>query len=131
MLVQLLILKEQELNDIITDAKQMAVTHRHQDGSYGILLLAPYQVSRSNWQEAVKSGYYTKACMSETSEAEKTADLIWSHLQIPDTFDLSCQVLKYRDGSDRVPEFRLEWRPDVCFIGSLASEHEDLLDMSE
>lgn len=120
--------RREELNDIITDAKQMAVAHKHLDDTVGLLLLAPYQVSRAHWQEAVRTGFYTKDCLSETSEAEKTADLIWSHLQMPETRELRCQVLKYRDGSDRAPEFTLEWRPEVCYIGSTASGHADLLE---
>jgi hypothetical protein len=121
--------RREELNDIITDAKQMAVNHKHMDDTTGILLLAPYQVSRAHWQAAMLSGHYDKSCLAETSEAEKTADLIWSHLQLRDTRDLFCQILKYRDGSDRTPDFNLEWRPDVCFIGSQASAHDDLLDL--
>ena len=120
--------RREELNDIITDAKQLAVSHRHLDGTTGFLLLAPYQVSRVHWQNARLTGQYDKSCLSETSEAEKTADLIWSHLQLPDTRELTCQILKYRDGSDRIPDFRLEWRPEVCSISSMMAEHDDLLE---
>ena len=120
--------RREELNDIITDAKQMAVAHRHHDGTVGLLLLAPYQVSRAHWQSARESGHYDKSCLSETSEAEKTADLIWSHLRKDDLTELTCQVLKYRDGADRTQDFRLEWRPEVCYIGSMANAHDDLLE---
>ena len=105
----------------------MAVSHRHHNGTVGILLLAPYQVSREQWKHAVETGFYTKDCLSETSEAEKTADLIWSHLQIPGTPGLRCQILKYRDGDDRANEFQLEWRPEVCYLGSMAATNIDLL----
>lgn len=121
--------RREELNDIITDAKQMAVSHRHMDDTVGILLLAPYQVSREKWQEAVNRGFYTKDCMAETSEAEKSADLIWSHLQMPDTHEMRCQILKYRDGSDRADPFVVEWKPEVCYIASMQSAANlDLLD---
>jgi hypothetical protein len=121
--------RREELNDIITDAKQMAVNHKHRDDSTGVLLLAPYQVSRAHWQQAMLTGHYDKSCLAETSEAEKTADLIWSHLQQRDTHDLFCQILKYRDGSDRTPDFTLAWRPEVCYISSQASVHDGLLDL--
>jgi hypothetical protein len=121
--------RREELNDIITDAKQMAVAHKHQDDTVGVLLLAPYQVSRAHWQEACRSGSYTKDCLSETSEAEKTADLIWSHLVMPETRELRCQVLKYRDGAERQEPFTLRWRQDVCEITSMENVHADLLDV--
>jgi len=119
--------RREELNDIITDAKQMAVNHRHHNGTVGVLLLAPYQVSREQWKRAVEAQAYTKDCLAETSEAEKTADLIWSHLQIPNVPGLRCQILKYRDGSDRSQDFTLEWKPENCYIGSMTSAHADLL----
>jgi replicative DNA helicase len=117
----------EELNDIIRDAKQMAVTHRHKDSSTGVLLLAPYQIPRIKWQEAKSTGRYDKSCLADTAEAERTADLIWSHLQRDEQMELTCQVLKYRDGNDRIPEFRLEWRPEQSYLASIATNQDDLL----
>lgn len=124
--------RREELNDIIMESKQMAVNHKHLDDSRGVLLLAPYQISRANWLEAIKSGTYTKACMSETSEAEKTADLILSHLVVPDRpNEIKAQILKYRDGNDKINEFYLDWISDCCVIKSKEVERVDLLDNND
>lgn len=96
---------QEEYNDLIKDAKQLATTFA--DGR-GIPLVSPWAMNQSRWREAKEHGEYTLGSLSETSEAEKSADQILSLLRNPDQpNEVKVQFLKNRDGSVPRP-FTLE-----------------------
>jgi len=86
--------RREELDDLLIATKRLAVDLR-------IPIMSPWQISRDAWKEAQKSGGYDKASLSDTSQAEKSTDLIMSLLRSPDNAaQLICQILKYRDGEE-------------------------------
>jgi replicative DNA helicase len=89
----------QELSDIVKAAKQMAATF---DDGQGVTIVSPWQVNRTSYEEATKSGYYTLRALSDTAEAEKSADVVISLLGNTQSAgrytELKCQILKNRDG---------------------------------
>lgn len=90
----------EEYNDIIRDAKVMAVTH---DNGRGVPIISPWAMAQDKYKEALTRGSYTLGNLAETSEAEKSVDQIISLLRFPDTpNEVKLQFLKNRDGS--VPE---------------------------
>lgn len=83
--------RREELDDMLISAKRLAA-------SENVPLLSPWQVSRAAWEKAVDNGQYTRAALSDTSQAEKSSDLILSLLRRDDEHELQCEILKYRDG---------------------------------
>lgn len=105
----------EELNDILKDAKAMAVSH---DGGRGVPLVSPWQMSQSAYKDALRSGEYTLANLADTSEAEKSSDTIISLLRMPDTpGEVKAQMLKVRD-SDRPAPFTLEIDYRCTYLGT-------------
>ncbi len=103
----------EELDDIIRGSKQLAVSF---SGGRGISLVCPYQVSRDAWREALDTGTYTKACMSNTSEAERAADGIVTILRTEQGGSVG-QLVKYRDaGEDENVKFAYEVRAEACLF---------------
>ena len=110
----------EELDDIIRGCKQLATSF---GGGKGIALICPYQVSREAWKEALQTGKYTKACMSNTSEAERTADAIITILRLDQA--TRGQIVKYRDaGEQSNVEFNYDVRAEVCLFQALRQEAE-------
>lgn len=104
----------EELNDILKDAKAMAVSH---DGGRGVPLVSPWQMSQSAYKDALRSGEYTLANLADTSEAEKSSDTIISLLRQPDTpGEVKAQMLKVRD-ADRPSPFTLEIDYRCSYLG--------------
>lgn len=89
----------ERLTDILKEAKRMAVTF---NGGEGVPLVSPWQINRQWYDLAQTSGLYSKQALAETSEAERSPDLIVSMLGPRDNTDrvreLKGQVLKNRDG---------------------------------
>lgn len=86
--------RREELDDLLISSKRLAVDKN-------IPLISPWQLSRDAWKEAQKSHAYTKASLSDTSQAEKSTDLIMAILRSDENpSELMCQVLKYRDGEE-------------------------------
>ena len=57
-------------------------------------------MSQTAYKEALKAGEYSLANLAETSEAEKSADIIMSMLVMPDSgSELKMQIIKNRDGA--------------------------------
>jgi replicative DNA helicase len=77
------------------------------DNKRGIATVSPFQVSRGKWEKAVVSGFYTLACMEETSAAEKAADEVWSVLHVPEQNKTLGQLLKNRDGPKWTAPFEM------------------------
>lgn len=119
--------KREELNDLIQDAKVMAATHA--DGR-GVPLISPWAMSQSAWREAVKSGEYSLANLADTSEAEKSADVILSLLRFPDTpRELKLQFLKSRDSATPPPAILdIDYRTSYVSVRVGASQVSALLD---
>lgn len=111
----------EELDEILKGLKQLAVTFN--DGN-GVLVISPYQVNRTAWNDAVKGdGHYKKSCMANSSEAERSADFILSLFRDPKTTnELAAKILKYRDGAEGEP-FTLQIDLNSCFVGSRISSH--------
>ena len=86
--------RREELDDLLISSKRLAVDRN-------VPLISPWQLSREAWKEAQKSHSYTKASLSDTSQAEKSTDLIMAILRSDENpSELMCQVLKYRDGEE-------------------------------
>jgi replicative DNA helicase len=103
--------RREELDDLLVAAKRFAVDK-------DVPLLSPWQVSRNAWQEAQKSGKYTKACLSDTSQAERSTDLVLSILRKEDEPNaLSATVLKSRDSEEDVA-FTLHTDYSTSYVGT-------------
>ena len=110
----------EELDDVIRSIKQLATSF---GGGKGIAMLCPYQVSREAWKEALHTGKYTKACMSNTSEAERVADAIITILRLESA--TRGQIVKYRDAGEQPNiEFNYDVRSEVCLFQALSQESE-------
>ena len=83
--------RREELDDVLVQSKRLAV-------ELNVPILSPWQVSRSAWVQAQEAKQYTKAALSDTSQAEKTSDVVLSILQMDEPNKLKCQILKARDG---------------------------------
>lgn len=110
----------EELEDIIRSTKQLAVTF---GGGAGIALICPYQIARDKWAAALETGRYTKACMSNTSEAERAADAIITILRMESA--TRGQLVKYRDaGESPNMEFNYSVRAEVCLFEARRQQGE-------
>jgi replicative DNA helicase len=113
----------EEMDDLLKAMKQFAVSF---NGGKGVPVITPYQVNRTSWKEAVEGKQcYTKSCLSNSSEAEKSSDIIMSNLRMPfdkggNEREIRCSVLKYRDGRE-INEFLLECDLDKGYVGSRTS----------
>lgn len=88
--------QREEANDIIKDAKVLATSF---DGK-GIAFVSPWQMSRAAHDLAQQQGFYSLSSLADTSEAEKTPDLIATLLRFPDTpKKAKFQLLKCRDSA--------------------------------
>lgn len=88
--------EREEYNEILKDAKKFAVTFGK---GRGIPFLTPWQMSRDAFDSAKKSAEYSPSSLSDTSEAEKTADMIISLLRLDQhSNEALIQILKNRDG---------------------------------
>jgi replicative DNA helicase len=89
----------ERLTEILKDAKRMAVTFNN---GQGVPLISPWQINRQWYELAQTNGLYTKQSLAETSEAERSPDVIISLLGPVDNTDrvreLKGQILKARDG---------------------------------
>lgn len=89
----------EELASIVLEGKELAVTF---DDGRGLCVASPWQVNRPGRDRAASQGHYDLLSVSETSEAERSADVIVSLLEPSDAssryVDVLGQVLKDRDG---------------------------------
>lgn len=87
------------LTSILKDAKRMAVTFNN---GQGVAMISPWQINREWFDRATTLGMYNKSALAETSEAERTPDIIVSLLGPADDTsplrELKGQILKARDG---------------------------------
>jgi len=95
----------EELNDVIKDAKVMATTL---DDGRGCPVVSPWAMNQAKYLDAIRTGGYSLASLAETSEAEKTADIIAALLRLPEQpREIKGAILKNRDGAIP-PPFILE-----------------------
>lgn len=91
----------EELNDVLRDTKMLAVGAAE---GKGVPIVSPWQMGQRQYEAALKSGAYGLGSLSETSEAEKTPDLIVSMLRLPDApSQIKFQHLKLRDAETGPP----------------------------
>jgi len=110
--------RREELDDVLVSTKRLTV-------ELNIPIVSPWQISRAAWLDAQKTGLYTKAALSDTSQAEKTPDLVFSILAVDDApTQLKCQVLKYRDGE--LMQFILDKDFATSYVGS-GTNQQDML----
>lgn len=91
----------EELVSVVQEGKQTSISYH--DGR-GIPIVTPWQVNRTSWELAVKSGYYTSAALNETAESTQSADTILTILNLDEVpegryAELKGQVVKQRDGA--------------------------------
>jgi hypothetical protein len=93
----------EELAEIVKEAKTVAAGYLN---GRGVPVISPWQISREGWKQAKerKGMYHVLSDLAETHESAATSDVIISLLDVSDTrdkrnVDLTCQVLKNRDGA--------------------------------
>lgn len=93
-----------ELDDMLIDLKKTIVSH---ENGTGVPLISPWHTNSQGWEEAQKSGIYTKSALAKSSEAERQADVILTILR-QDSYgdELRGSILKNRDGEE-LSEFYL------------------------
>lgn len=88
--------EREEMNEVIKDAKVYATSFNEGNG---VPLISPWQIRRESYQDALRTGAYGLASLSDTAEIEKSADQIISLLRMPEQpGQVSLQFLKMRDG---------------------------------
>lgn len=81
----------EELDDLLVNAKRAAV-------DYNIPLVSPWQTSRVAKEEMERTGNYSITALADSSQAEKSSDIVMALIYDPDDNRLKCQILKNRDG---------------------------------
>jgi replicative DNA helicase len=108
--------QREEATDILKDAKVLATTL---NSGEGVPIISPWQMSQRAFNDALGSGAgYTLASLADTSEAEKSADLLISLLrrQSSDAV-VDLQILKNRDGA--IPEkFKVSVDYKSAYLGN-------------
>jgi replicative DNA helicase len=93
--------EREEFNDIFRGVKKMITAFNN---GVGVPFVSPWQMSRAAYQEALKTQGYTIGALSDTSESEKTADLVVSLLRDPPTAnEATIAKLKARDSATMMP----------------------------
>lgn len=88
--------EREEFNDVIRGAKVFATSF--QEGR-GVPIVSPWQIKQAAFLEALRTGSYGLASLSDTSEAEKSPDQIMALLRQPEVKnEIQLQFLKLRDG---------------------------------
>lgn len=88
--------QREELNDILKDTKVLATSF---DSGRGVPVISPWAMGQDKYREALIKGEYTLANLADTSEAEKSADVIVSMLRQKERpSEVTTQFLKNRDG---------------------------------
>ena len=120
--------KREETDELLVSAKRLAI-------EMNVPLVSPWQISREAWniasgnirnqqgERVPATNRYTRASLSDTSQAEKTSDIIVSLFKANDADGgsdagrdnlLRCQILKNRDGDvgmqfDLITDFATGW----------------------
>jgi replicative DNA helicase len=106
-----------EFSDLLRDTKVLAATF---DSGRGVPIISPWAMNRDRFTQAKKDGYYTLASLADTSEAEKSPDLLLALLGSDEgASKVRAQFLKNRDGEVGTA-FTLEANFRSTFIGEPA-----------
>lgn len=113
--------EREEFNELVREGKVLSTTF---DGGRGVPVITPWQMSRDHWTTAAKSGQYTLASLSDTSEAEKSADIVMSLLRPnPTANEAFLQILKARGGPLMDPvSVNLDYRNSYIGEGAVPLE---------
>jgi replicative DNA helicase len=83
-------------NDILRTTKVLAPSF---GGGRGTTILSPWQIKQADYKAALVSMAYTLGALADTTEAEKSPDLIFALLRPnPTSQEGNVQILKARDG---------------------------------
>jgi replicative DNA helicase len=105
-----------EFTDMLKDVKTWASSFG--DGE-GIVVMSPWAVQQPTYKEARDKREYTLASLSDTSEAEKSPDILMWMLSLPDEREkVLAGFLKTRD-SDLPPNFELEVDFRSTYLGDV------------
>lgn len=121
----------EELDEILMGLKQIAVTHNQ---GKGVPVITPYQVKRDAWKNAIESKKpYDKVCLANSSEAERSADIIMTLMRVPENQggnnrEVRGSVLKNRDGIE-LSEFHLATELSSCYVGNAIESSGGLEDL--
>lgn len=115
--------EREEFNAILRDGKTFAVSANE---GKGVPFVSPWQIKQTEYKEAMKTGTYGLASLSDTSEAEKSSDQIISILRMPETPKrATLQFLKMRDGDTPQPvDVETDYRS--TYIGDQESGGDDM-----
>jgi replicative DNA helicase len=107
-----------EFSRLLKDSKVFATTF---DSGRGVPVISPWAMNQQRYRQATTDREYTLASLSDTSEAEKSPDVLLSLLRFDDSpGKLTVQFLKNRDG-DTPPKFDVQVDYRSTYIGE-ASE---------
>lgn len=114
---------QHEMVDLLKDAKVMAVSFYE---GRGIPFVSPWQMSQTSYRTAKQNGYYTMANLADTSEAERSADMIFSLLWSDEApKEALLQSLKLRDTELSTPmKVTVDYRNS--YISSTSSGSSDV-----
>jgi replicative DNA helicase len=115
-----------EFSDMLKSVKVFATTYN--DGK-GLPIISPWAVQQPRFHEARDKREYTLASLSDTSEAEKSPDILMWMLALPnEPGKVTAGFLKTRD-SDLPPNFELEADFKSTYLAGVkdAAEVEELL----
>lgn len=117
--------ERQAYNEILRQTKVLAPSF---GGGRGISILSPWQIKQSDYKAALTTMNYTLGSLADTSEADKSPDLIITLLRpTPTSQEGSTQILKNRDGPVMAPSpIYLDYRS--TYIGDTPSGHSELED---
>lgn len=113
--------EREEFNDIFRGVKKMITAFNN---GVGVPFVSPWQMSRSAYQEALKTQGYNIGSLSDTSESEKSADLVVSLLRDPPTAnEATISKLKARDSATMMPitvqlDYRNSYLGDTAAVSS-------------
>lgn len=117
--------KINEVEDVLKDLKLLAMDFNEGEG---IPIITAHQISRNAREKAEKSESkrYDINFLSDTSAAEKTADLVCWLLRTEEMRaqrEVKVGIHKYRD-DEIIPDFRLKDHYEYGKVGSLAEEEK-------
>jgi replicative DNA helicase len=117
----------QEFSDLLKEVKVFATSFA--DGA-GVVVMSPWAIQQNEFKRANEKREYGLGSLSDTSEAEKSPDIVLSMLALDDEpGKVKMQVLKNRDG-ERPPEFSIEVDYRSSYLGDIreSANVESLID---
>lgn len=110
--------EREDYNQILRSSKRLAASF---DNGRAVAVVSPWQINKQAYKEALEAQSYTLASLADTSEAEKSPDLVITLLRPSEESHLGkMQGLKLRD-SPKIPPFDVEVDYRNSFIGDTGS----------